>query len=184
VDEELQRYFDLIVDALDLVEQPYYNLATTYMSNGIVRERVFCYELYHQMRCLQEIRGEKRLSLNGEIDKRGHKDFQVEDRKNPDFVFHIPGQMEGNTFVVEVKGTISKDCIKDFQTISTFIQRCQYKFGVFILYNYSLDECRNALIPILRECLPDIEETEQSIYIVCEKSHQDAPEVKCLYDLL
>ena len=73
------------------------NLKTTYEPSGIVRERAFCYELYHQLRLVQ---GEEHiLTLNGEIDKRGHMDYENIDKKNPDFVFHIPGEIHANTIV-------------------------------------------------------------------------------------
>ena len=106
----LKKYFDLILCSLDNVEQPYYNLKTTYEPSGIVRERVFCYELYHQIRCLQTKRNEIELTLNGEIDKRGHVAFTQEDQKNPDFVFHIQGEMIVNTIVLEVKGRSDNSC--------------------------------------------------------------------------
>jgi hypothetical protein len=126
--------------ALCKVEPGFFRLATTYEPNGIVRERVFCYELYHQVRLTM---GQDRtLSLNGEIDKRGHSKFAPEDQKNPDFVFHIPGEFETNTLIVEVKGRLDgpDDIEKDFETILTFVRKYQYKAGVFILYNHSFAE--------------------------------------------
>jgi hypothetical protein len=99
-------YLELIKLALGHIDAGYFKLATTYESSGIVRERVFCYELYHQIR--RNMDRHHGLSLNGDIDKRGHVDFKREHRKNPDFVFHIPGEHAGNTLVVEVKGRL--DC--------------------------------------------------------------------------
>ena len=49
----VDEYLNLIKEALNCVTAPYYNLETTYEPSGIVRERVFCYELYHQMRRIQ-----------------------------------------------------------------------------------------------------------------------------------
>ena len=186
IHEEMQSYFTLIVDALNLVGKAYFNLATTYEPNGIVRERVFCYELYHKMRCLQEIRGITRLSLNGEIDKRGHIEFSIEDRRNPDFVFHIPGHGDDNTFVIEVKGKINAtDCMKDFETISTFIKRYRYKLGVFILYNHSLNEFKNALFQSFNDSFPAPEQRITSrIFIICKEGYETDAEVIRLDDLL
>jgi hypothetical protein len=90
--------------SLESVGQEYFRLTTTYEPSGIVRERVFCYELYRRIRLTMS--DDHALSLNGEIDKRGHVDFHPADQKNPDFVFHVPGTHEGNTLVVEVKGHI------------------------------------------------------------------------------
>lgn len=132
-----KKYIDLIKSAIKKVSPEYFNLTTTYELSGIVRERVFCYELYHQMRLL--MKDDSPISLNGEIDKRGHPDFEEKDRKNPDFVFHIPGTHEGNTLVVEVKGSLDdkKGVLKDFETLLTFVGKYHYQAGVFILYNHT-----------------------------------------------
>ena len=46
---------NILLEALEKVGIKYYKLETTYEPSGVVRERVFCYELYHQIRCLQEL---------------------------------------------------------------------------------------------------------------------------------
>lgn len=43
----MDTYIQKITEALDNIEAPYFKLETTYEPSGIVRERVFCYELYH-----------------------------------------------------------------------------------------------------------------------------------------
>lgn len=83
-----------IEEALNNVGYGYYKVITSYSNEGIVRERVFCYEFYHQLR---KIMGDNPfLSLCAEIDKRGHKHFQPEDRKNPDFILHNAGTFQNN----------------------------------------------------------------------------------------
>ena len=72
------------------------------------------------------------LSLNGEIQKQGHIDFEKKDRKNPDFVFHVPGTHEHNTLIVEVKGKIVDEIKKDFTTLLTFVNKYDYRAGIFI----------------------------------------------------
>ena len=141
----MDKYIQKITEALDKVESPYFKLETTYEPTGIVRERAFCYELYHQLRLA--LKGDSGLTLNGEIDKRGHDDFAKEHRKNPDFVFHIPGQHKGNTIVMEMKGRVDKPdgIIKDFHTITTFVDKYQYQLGIFLLYNHSFGELSDAL---------------------------------------
>jgi hypothetical protein len=133
-----REYIDLIKLSLRQVEAPYYKLTTTYEPSGIVRERVFCYELYHKIR--SNMRSHHRLSLNGEIQKQGHIDFEKKDRKNPDFVFHVPGTHEHNTLIVEVKGKIVDEIKKDFTTLLTFVNKYDYMAGIFILYNHSFEE--------------------------------------------
>ena len=82
------------------------------------------------------------LSLNGEIDKRGHIDFAAEDRKNPDFVFHMPGTHVGNTIAIEVKGRLDRpnEIIDDIETVITFVQKYKYQAGLIIVYNHSTQE--------------------------------------------
>jgi hypothetical protein len=140
-----REYIDLFKKALPRIKPSYFRLTTTYEPSGIVRERVFCYELYHQIRSIMT--DDKKLSLNGEIDKRSHKDFEKGDRKNPDFVFHMPGKRHFNALVVEVKGKLLdfrgrplNSIRKDFETIRLFINKYNYRAGVFILYNHSFEE--------------------------------------------
>jgi hypothetical protein len=155
---------DLVKRSLEGIGKEYFKLITTYEPSGIVRERVFCYELYHQIRL--NMGTDYALSLNGEIDKRGHVDFHPADQKNPDFVFHLPGTHEGNTLIVEVKGTLTrrKEIIQDFSTILLFVTKYQYQAGIFILYNHSLHELVEDLGQGLRELTSD--PSASSVYIL------------------
>lgn len=140
----IEESIKIITEAAEQVTKNYLKLTTTYESSGIVRERIFCYELYHQLRI--KLGNDHQLTLSGEIDKRGHLDFKEEDRKNPDFLFHIPGQHKGNTIIIEVKGNLDTGgIIKDFETINTFISSYQYQVGVFLLYNHTLAELSKGL---------------------------------------
>ena len=69
----------------------------------IYRERVYCYELYHQMRlCWPD---HTAYYLNGEIDKAAHPILRTlgADYAKPDLLVHQPGYMEGNHAIIEVK---------------------------------------------------------------------------------
>ena len=140
-------YIDLIRQAIHKVEQKYFRLEVTYGNNFIVRERVFCYELYHQMRILLE--GRTDLTLNGEPDKRFHDEIHKPDWANPDFILHKPGSWFYNTVVCEVKGTLNpkdpRGVIKDLKTLLVYVEQYQYKSGVFIIYNHSLEELKGFL---------------------------------------
>ena len=170
----------MIKTALSQVEPDYFKVPTTYELSGIVRERVFCYELYHQLRKLRNSKTTKLdLELNGEIDKRSHIDFDKKDRKNPDFVFHNPGTHERNTLVIEVKGKLHKRGIeKDFNTISTFIEKYEYKAGIFILYNHSIQELTEKRGKELKKFKKKL--SANRIYILTIKS----PEENCKVSLL
>lgn len=121
------------------------------------------------------------ISLSGEIDKRGHLEFDHEDQKNPDFVFHIPGTMSGNTIVVEVKGKLDNpDGIKkDFEKLHTFMAKYQYQAGFFILFNHGVDE----LMPIITDRILGIDgitTLADSIFIISQQS----PKSECIVTTL
>lgn len=123
----------LIIQAIQGVDAEYFELET--VENGpIKRERVFCYEMYHQMRLLLEEANTGDIRLHGEIDKSGHPRFRREDQRNPDFVFHIPGTMTGNLAVVEVKSDLRdhSGIEKDIETILRFLDAPGYKLGVLV----------------------------------------------------
>lgn len=188
--KELVRYDRIILEALKNVDQSYYKIPTTYDLEGIVRERVFCYEFYHQLRCLAERDSNINIKINGEIDKKGHKLFHKDDRKNPDFVFHIPGTMKGNLIIVEVKGNMdtSEDgCIKDFKTLRIFLEKYQYQIGIFILYNHNLMEFRGEFKNELKKIFfenDELKEISERIFVICKKEQRSIAEVKKLFDII
>lgn len=141
-----REFIKLVKDSLESVEPNYYKLVTA-DGNQIVRERVFCYELYHQMRLKQTSSKDLILDIHGEIDKRGHEHFKEKDQKNPDFIFHKTGEHKSNMLVIEVKGKLrtEKEITTDIDKLITFIDRYFYKVGIFILYNYSIKELINFL---------------------------------------
>ncbi|MDP9315444.1 MAG: hypothetical protein M3R24_32050 [Chloroflexota bacterium] len=95
------------------------------------------------------------ITLNGAIDKRGHRDFIREHQRNPDFVFHTQGTHANYTIVVEVKGRIDdqEGVLKDFETLCTFINHYYYQLGIFIVYNHTVLE----LMYAIEEYLPIVQ---------------------------
>jgi hypothetical protein len=99
------------------------------------RERVYCYELYHQLRRRLDRETEFPYALNGEVDKRSHPVLrELELEKIPDFLVHDPGTPE-NLVVMEVKPS---DAIKphtlrtDLDKLSGFVSSANYEMGSFI----------------------------------------------------
>ena len=186
----MQKYINIIKAALEEVPQEYYKLSTTYSTEGIVRERVFCYELYHRLRCIQERQEDTALNIHGEIDKRGHELFNQEDRKNPDFVFHVPGSMESNSIVVEVKGKIDstayqRESIEDFKTLSKFVLKYNYKLGIFIVYNYTLLEFKRYMEERIKIDLSELElQQKERIIIFCKSKENTYVEECTLIDIM
>lgn len=88
-------------------------------------------------------------------------------------MFHIPGKMIGNTVVVEVKGKMYEyqdECIDDFSKLILFVEKYQYKIGIFILYNHSLLELNKFLSYKLNEKFQHKNmKILENILIICKK---------------
>ena len=89
----------LISNATEQIAQIYFRLPIDGREEPIYRERVYCYELYHQLRCqLELIRTNTRIVVGGEVDKTCHPLFRHNrlDKIKPDLLLHTPGDMRGN----------------------------------------------------------------------------------------
>ena len=146
------KQLEVVQRALERIDQSFFKVVTAREPDGIVRERVFCYELYHQMRSLGKSDDDFSLVWHGEIDKRGHEDFAIEDRFNPDFILHGPGDHGLNCVVVEVKGTLrNPEGIKnDINKLATFVEKYAYTLGIFVLYNHTLEEFKTIFTEMLQ----------------------------------
>ena len=108
--------------------------------DSVYRERVYCYELYHQMRCIWP--NDSEYCLNGELDKVAHpilKELKA-DHVKPDLLIHKPGCMESNFGIIEVKTKIAPNSgiKKDLETLSLFINKVCYKRAIYLFYGYGL----------------------------------------------
>lgn len=77
-------------------------------ANPIHRERVYCYELYHQLRV---VTGDTfGYSLGGQVDKAVHPILSKADlgKTKPDLLVHKSGGMDDNLIVMEVKPVNAK----------------------------------------------------------------------------
>lgn len=97
------------------------------------RERVYCYELYHQLRLALK---SFPYSLQGEMDKDSHPIIRS---KKPDFILHRSGTMYDNLVVMEVKSlnnTSNNQLKKDLDTLSYFLKDAQYYRVVHLIYGF------------------------------------------------
>lgn len=157
-----------------------------------VRERVFCYELYHQLRLLSST---YKFDIHGELDKRG---FYKKLNSIPDFLFHKQGTHE-NHCVMEVKGR--KNCegiIKDFQTLTSFLngkgELKPYKFAIFFIFKHSYNELvdclkeKKTLLKQLEICLKkkeiNLNEYSDKIIILCKKNENSKIEESTLKEII
>lgn len=103
---------------------------------AVYKERVYCYELYHQMR----LAWPKNCPyvVNGEVDKRNHPIFRQLGIENvsPDFLVHIPGRMEDNHAIIEVKrpdGDMEGMEI-DIKKLSDFVRLAGYRRAIYLIF--------------------------------------------------
>jgi len=82
------------------ISDNYFLLPIAGMEYPLKRERVYCYELYHQLRL---VLAQSDLVLTGEPDKKRHPAFDGERHPNPDLILHVPGSHKHNSSVVEVE---------------------------------------------------------------------------------
>ena len=108
----------------------------------VYRERVYCYELYHQMRSIWP--SDTPFYLNGEIDKAAHPILARlgADRVKPDLLVHRPGYMEGNHAVIEVKTCRADNAgiKKDLGTLNIFVGNVGYVRAMYLVFGYEVDQ--------------------------------------------
>ena len=181
--EDENSILQFIEDAINNVDKKYYTIKTAAHdghTTPFFRERVFCYEFYHQMRILQEKHNYELPSINidAEIDKRGHD--VIEEDFNPDFVFHKRGKMK-NYAVIEVKLRL-EDFKKDFQTLCCMINKYDYKCGVFILLNNSYDKFVEKAMEKLKSIC--FQAAKDKIYVLCKENKESDLTIKKLSDII
>ncbi|MBB4010508.1 MULTISPECIES: hypothetical protein [Rhizobium/Agrobacterium group] len=133
---------EILAKATGQVEAHFFNLPID-GGGPIYRERVYCYELYHQLRILWPRRDETDFVLNGEVDKRGHPILHRLglDMSIPDLLVHVPGYMGRNHAIIEVKAggnaaNNPRGIEKDFATLSVFQTEVGYERGLYLFYGY------------------------------------------------
>jgi hypothetical protein len=108
----------LNVACKDMNDSHYFQIEEAGSNNLKYRERVYCYELYHHLRC--KLTDKYYYKLDGELDKAGHP--FIEGGVKPDFVVQKPKSMDDNLVIIEVK-PISKErssIINDMEKIKEF----------------------------------------------------------------
>lgn len=131
----MQQLNQVLSQATASIEHLYFQLPID-GSNPISRERVYCYELYHQLRRIWP--PDTPFSLNGEIDKQGHALIQARGARaaSPDLLVHIPGSMADNHAIIEVKlGSARRDGMcKDIRTLSEYRSLIGYQRAIYLFY--------------------------------------------------
>jgi hypothetical protein len=130
---DLEDFLSILKEAVAHIEDRYFQVQTAFENGSslMYRERVYCYELYHQLR--NAIPVTSQYTLMGELDKRAHE--IISGSRIPDFVFHVPGTMDGNLVVMEVKRIDTSDDLKtDFKKLLQFLEDANYKGAVHLVF--------------------------------------------------
>jgi len=130
----------LLQAATQQVPEQYFKIAID-GGDPIYRERVYCYELYHQLRCLWPSTTE--YYLNGELDKAAHpilSDLGASGVK-PDLLVHKPGYMSGNHAMIEVKTCLAETSgiAKDLRNLALFKTKVGYERAVYLIFGYEAE---------------------------------------------
>jgi hypothetical protein len=137
-EEAFNRFILCLRAATARVGPDYIQLPVAGFQNpvSIYRERVYCYELYHQLRI--EMGDDFGFSLSGEVDKRNHPLIKGRGLTNakPDFLVHTLGDMGGNLVAIEVKpvNALRPNIKKDLNTLTAFRHSGGYYQAIYLIY--------------------------------------------------
>lgn len=129
----------ILEDATEAIQPCYFHLNID-GGDPVYRERIYCYELYHQMRVGWPPKSP--FYLNGEIDKAAHPILMELGAAyaKPDLLVHTPGYMSGNHAVIEVKSqaATTKGIRADLRKLAIFISDVGYQRAIYLIYGYEV----------------------------------------------
>lgn len=116
------------------VRDEYFNFRMAEVTEPRHLERVYCYELYHQLRNV--LPSDFPFLVQNEIDKSNHP--VIDGKPKPDFLFHIPERMdnESNLVIIEVKResqTIAA-IAQDLEKLIEFTNDYHYHMGIALIF--------------------------------------------------
>ncbi len=137
MEKDFDYFMRCLMKAGAKIEHHYFQLPVAGSEEPMIRERVYCYELYHQLR--NALGDDFPYKLDGEVDKEGHPIIRPKlGPKKPDFIVHVPRKMNQNLVVIEVKPVTVKNRInelrKDLKTLRRFIDRARYYRAIMFVY--------------------------------------------------
>lgn len=165
ISDQFSRFCDLLSESTSRITVEYFKLPIVDLNrNGenfkkafVYRERVYCYELYHQLRTL--LNNQFKFMICGEVDKTNHPIISKKIGDIiPDLLVHTPGEFGkySNLVVIEVKSTQKKPnkLIEDFNKIKQMLDiENGYHKGIMLVFGEISSDKMNKFIQIYRnEC--------------------------------
>lgn len=131
-----------------MVDRHYFQLPVAGEKAPVFRERVYCYELYHNLRNV--LGDDFSYKLDGEVDKNGHP--QIPGKKKPDFIVHHPGDMKGNLVVIEVKpvNVSISDLNKDLEKLIWLLDKAKYQWAIMLIYSNGVVDLRKRILSCVK----------------------------------
>ena len=181
---DLQLFRETLRCSAARIDAAYFQLPIAGKEDPEYRERVYAYELYHQLRQLWPQKLAK-YSLGGEVDKSGHPLIRGNELDNakPDLIVHVPGGMSGNLAVVEIKPAprAREGADQDLRKLAAFCdpERGKYAGGIFLAYGTSLEDA-SSLREHCESQLAQIERYGRPLYLMV---HSVATTIPDAYEL-
>ena len=145
---DFNYFMRCLIKAGTKIDSHYFKLPVAGAEKPIFRERVYCYELYHQLRCI--LGDDFPYKLDGEVDKATHP--ILKGAKKPDFIVHVPGTMDRNLAVIEVKSVDanSNEIKNDLEKLKGFLDTA-YNRAIMLIFgdDSSKIECARSEIDSL-----------------------------------
>lgn len=172
--EDFTEFLSSLSKAIKKIESHYFRLPVAGKETPIYRERVYCYELYHQLR---QLLGDNYLyKLDGEIDKAGNPYIEnIIGPIKPDFVLHVPGSMDMNLAVIEVKSVNAEpsEYSKDLMSLNMLLDKAGYHYALMLVYGNKKELSHS----ILSRTSDWLKSSGGNKYFIWHRTIGDEPEV-------
>lgn len=131
-EKALEEFLAALSRSTAQIESDFFSVPFAGMASAVYRERVYCYELYHQLRCA--LPSDFLYRPAGEVDKASHP--LIRHSFKPDLLIHQAGTMTGNLVALEVKpGTAGTEKLgKDLDTLLYLVEEGLYSLGILLVY--------------------------------------------------
>jgi hypothetical protein len=152
--KDFEHFMQCLMEAGEKIESHYFQIPTAVSGELKYRERVYCYELYHQLRI--SLGDDFPYKLDGEVDKEGHPIIHpILGPKKPDLIVHKAGKMNRNLAVIEVKpiNVKKRGLEKDITTLKGFLEEARYYRAIMLIYGDG--ESRGNIIQTAKNLIGD-----------------------------
>ncbi len=176
---DFNTFMKCLIEAGTKIDSHYFQLPVAGCDKPALLERVYCYELYHQLRCI--LKNDFLYTLDAEVDKTSNPTIRFElGRIKPDFIVHVPGKMNGNLAVIEVKSikAYPYQIRKDLEKLKGFLglDRAEYYKAIILIYGSSKNS-KNKIRRVRDEIDNLPEDYPERILLMWHKEHGKRPEL-------